>query len=108
MLPFSLESLLPSRWAGWPGRYALFLLANLPVLTTVIMQVVMAHRLRRSRNPAYLVPLRRILWAQLLFSAVKLGIDKFFQFTSPTLSQSFGPRVGCRTSIGRFACSMCL
>jgi hypothetical protein len=82
VLPFSLDSLLPSRWAGSPGLYALFLLANLPVLTTVIMQVVVAHRLRRSRDPVYLVPLRRILWAELLFSAVKLGIDiKFFQST---------------------------
>jgi len=82
VLPFSVESLLPSRWVGAPGLYALYLLANLPVLAILFAQVIVAHRLRRSRDPAYLVPLRRILWAALLLSAVKLGIDiKFFQLT---------------------------
>ena len=32
LLPFTIDNLLPSRWGGAPGRYALALLGTLPLL----------------------------------------------------------------------------
>jgi hypothetical protein len=85
LLPLSFGSFLPSGWVGEPGQYALYLLSTLPVFAVVIAQVIVAHRLRRSRDAAYLIPLRRILWADLVFSIVKLAIDAKFSWLNIVL-----------------------
>src|SRR5207247_9022490 len=46
-----------------------------PLSAIIIAQAVVAHRLRRTRDPAYLTPLRRILWAHLVFAIIKIAID---------------------------------
>ena len=79
LLPISIGNMLPGRWAAAPGRYALALFATLPQYVTFVMQAIVAHRLRRSRDATYLVQLRRILWANLVLSVLAVAIDlKFF------------------------------
>ncbi len=53
----------------------LYLFTIVPLSAIIIAQAVVAHRLRRTRDPAYLIPLRRILWAHLLFAIIKIAID---------------------------------
>jgi uncharacterized protein DUF2569 len=78
LLPLSIGALLPSRWAGAPGRYALVLLGTVPLYAIFLMQAFVAHRLRRSREAAYLVRLRRTLWACLVIVALRIAIDLEF------------------------------
>ena len=53
----------------------LYLFTIGPLSAIIIAQAVVAHRLRRTRDPAYLTPLRRILWAHLVFAIIKIAID---------------------------------
>src|SRR3989441_5766468 len=53
----------------------LYLFTIVPLSAIIIAQTVVAHRLRRTRDPAYLIPLRRILWAHLVFAIIKIAID---------------------------------
>ena len=75
LLPLTFENFEPSQWGGAWGQYALFLVASVPPIVVMIIQVMVSHRLRRTRDAAYLVPLRRVLWANMLFSVVKFVID---------------------------------
>src|SRR3989442_15951793 len=57
----------------------LYLFTIVPLSAIIIAQAVVAHRLRRTRDPAYLIPLRRILGGHLLFPIIKIAIDsKYF------------------------------
>ena len=76
-------ALLPGSWTGPPELYGAYLLATVPTAAVVIAQAIVANRLRRSRDAAYLVLLRRILRAHLVLALIKTAIDaKFFPASS--------------------------
>src|SRR2546425_9914925 len=60
----------------------LYLFTIVPLSAIIIAQAVVAHPLRGTRDPAYLIPLRRILWGHLLLAFNKISIQ--YQYTHNT------------------------
>ena len=75
MLAISFQNYLPRTWANAPGLYPLFLLSTLPAFAIIIAQLVVAERLRLSRDQRHLVMLKRVLWINLAFAGIASAID---------------------------------
>lgn len=65
MFVHSIENYVPGTWSRAPHLYLWFLMSALPIVGIVPVQLVVAERLRWSRNDRFLVWLRAVLWAQL-------------------------------------------
>lgn len=72
---FSFNNYRPSSWSGNIGLYLLFLLSVIPILLLQPLQLIVAEKLRLSRDFQFLKYLRYVLWADLAFSAVSTIID---------------------------------
>jgi hypothetical protein len=75
ILPFFIGDFLPGKWGGVTARYVAFLSIAVSALVIYVTQFVVAHKLRRSRDGAYLRPLRRVLALNLVVSIAVLLVD---------------------------------
>lgn len=71
----AIRNYLPSSWASNPGLYPLFLLSAAPGLIILLIQAVVAERLRRSRDVRFLRMLRTVFWIDLASVGVSFLID---------------------------------
>jgi hypothetical protein len=62
---FGWRNFVPSAWSGSTALYLLSLLATVPGLLILPIQMVIAERLRRSRTYHFLHLLRLVLWCDL-------------------------------------------
>jgi hypothetical protein len=72
---FSFNNYRPSSWSGNTSLYLLFLLSLMPGLLLQPLQLIVAEKLRFSRNFQFVKYLRYVLWADLAFLAVSTIID---------------------------------
>ena len=78
-LAVSFKNYLPATWAAEPQLYPLFLLSMVPAVIIFPVQLVIAEKLRRSRDSHFVAMLRYALWADLLLTALATAIDqKYF------------------------------
>jgi hypothetical protein len=76
----SFHNYLPTAWAAQPNLYPLFLLSTVPGVVVVPVQLVLAERLRLSRDYRHVHTLRVVLWADLAAAIVGTVIDaRFFE-----------------------------
>lgn len=71
----SFENYLPSTWAEDRALYPLYLLSAVPGMLVLAIQLVVAEKLRRSRDMRFVKALRIVLWIQLAAVAVGAVID---------------------------------
>jgi hypothetical protein len=75
LLAFSFQNYLPTAWDAQPLLYTLFLMSMLPTLALFAIQLVVAEKLRRSRDYEWLRRLRSVLWAGLAVAVLGFAID---------------------------------
>ncbi|SEK32704.1 DUF2569 family protein [Nitrosovibrio tenuis] len=81
------DSYLSEAWINTPDLYPFFLLTTVPGLLLYCAEIVVAEKLRRSRNYAYVPILRYILFANIVSSLIAIAInDKYFEGSSPGFS----------------------
>ena len=74
------DNYLPKTWINEPDLYPFFLLTTVPGLLLYCAEFVVAEKLRRSRNYAYVPILRYILFAGLASSLIAIAINiKYFE-----------------------------
>lgn len=79
----SRDNYLPEAWINEPDLYPFFLLTTVPGLLLYCAEFVVAEKLRRSRNYAYVPILRYILFANLASSLIAIAINnKYFEGSS--------------------------
>jgi hypothetical protein len=69
------ENYLPSTWVENQSLYPLFLLSAVPGIVILPIQLVVAERLRKSRDVRFVRSLRTVLWVQLAAAVVGAVID---------------------------------
>jgi hypothetical protein len=79
----SRDNYLPEAWINTPDLYPFFLLTTVPGLLLYCAEFVVAEKLRRSRNYAYVPILRYILFANLASSLIAIAINnEYFEGNS--------------------------
>jgi hypothetical protein len=77
------DSYLPETWINSPDLYPFFLLSTVPGLLLFISQFVVAEKLRMSRNYAYVLILRYVLFADLAASLIAMIVNnQYFEGSS--------------------------
>ncbi|MEO6824864.1 MAG: DUF2569 family protein [Nitrosospira sp.] len=77
------DSYLPKTWINSPDLYPFFLLSTVPGLLLFFSQLVVAEKLRMSRNYAYVLILRYVLFADLAASLIAIIVNnKYFEGSS--------------------------
>jgi hypothetical protein len=80
----SRDNYLPEAWINEPDLYPFFLLTTVPGLLLYCAEFVVAEKLRRSKNYAYVPILRYILFANLASSLIAIAVNnKYFEGSSP-------------------------
>jgi hypothetical protein len=80
----SRDNYLPEAWINEPDLYPFFLLTTVPGLLLYCAEFVVAEKLRRSRNYAYVPILRYILFANLASSLIAIAVNNnYFEGSSP-------------------------
>lgn len=75
----SFDNFLPKAWINEPDLYPFFLLTTVPGLLLLCAQLVVAEKLRVSRNYLYVPVLRYVLFADLIFALIAMVInDRYF------------------------------
>ncbi len=75
MFAASFDNYRPDSWSGAPELYPWFLASTLPLLLLTPAELVVAEKLRRSRDPRFLKWLRAVLWAGLAVALLGGAID---------------------------------
>ena len=77
------DSYLSEAWINTPDLYPFFLLTTVPGLLLYCAEIVVAEKLRRSRNYAYVPILRYILFANIVSLLIAIAINnKYFEGSS--------------------------
>jgi hypothetical protein len=82
----SFNNYRPSSWSVQPALYPLFLLSTVPGVLIPPVQLIIAERLRQSRDSAWLPTPRHVLWIELAAAVLAILLDsKYFDLNSAGL-----------------------
>jgi hypothetical protein len=71
----SFQNYFPSEWAANPSLYPLWLLSTAPAQLLQVIVLVVAERLRRTREYRFVETLRTVLWMCVAAAGVAIVID---------------------------------